>query len=38
MFAFIDEEDAAVEHVPQLILAAYDYCMAQGYISAKSES
>ena len=38
MFAFIDEEDAAIEHVPQLIRAAYDYCVAQGYLSVISES
>ena len=38
MFAFIDEEDAAIEHVPQLIQVANDYCVRQGYISAISES
>lgn len=38
MFAFTDEEDTAIEHVPQLIRAAYDYCASQGYILETSDA
>jgi len=38
MFAFSDEEDPAIEHVPLLILAAYDYCVAQGFLSASTDA
>ncbi|MDP7000567.1 MAG: hypothetical protein QGH90_01555 [Candidatus Poseidoniaceae archaeon] len=33
MFKFTDENDPAIEFVPQLIHAALDYCIERGYVA-----